>query len=110
MNWYQNLYIGQTASEKCEDIIQKIENRQNLLTVYLITVAPDERNQLEIITPTVYYRQEKRYGAPMIVGIACGMREARSLVVQMTQDVYDKTKSAYFRSYFLEEQKCEFNM
>lgn len=107
MNWYQNLYIGQTASEKCEDIIQKIENRQNLLTVYLITVAPDERNQLEIITPTVYYRQEKRYGAPMIVGIACGMSEARSLLVQMTQDVYDKTKSADFRSWFLTGQDGE---
>lgn len=105
MNWYQNLYIGQTASEKREDIIQKVENRQNLLTVYLITVAPDERNQLEIVTPTVYYRQEKRYGTPMIVGIACGMREARSLLVQMIQDVYDQTKSADFRSCFLERQE-----
>lgn len=109
MNWYQKLYIGQTASEKKDEIIRKVEDRQNLLTTYLITIAPDVRNQLEILTPTVYYRQEKRYGAPMIVGIACGMREAKRLLVQMTEEVYQVTGDVDFRAYFevQETQACK---
>ena len=100
MDWYQKLYIGETASKKKESIIQKVENRQNMMFVYLITVAPGERNQLEILAPEVLYRQEKRYGAPLIVGIAWGMREAKGLLVQITQDVYRETGTAELRNYF----------
>lgn len=103
MNWYQNLYIGKTASKDQKDIVSQIDRRENLMKVYLIAIAPDERNQLEIITPTVFYRQEKRYGfSPLIVGIAYGMSEARELLVQMAEDVYQATKTTDFRNYFLQ--------
>lgn len=106
MNWYQNLYIGETASKNLSDIIQKIEKKQCVWTVYLIALAPDERNQLEILTPTVYERQEKRYGkSPVIVGIACGIQEARKLLVRMTQEVYQETGAVDFQSYFRAEKQ-----
>lgn len=103
MRWYQDLYIGEKARENQQKIIRKVERREALWTVYLITLAPDERNQLEIVTPTVYYRQEERYGQlPVVVGLACGMQEAKNLLLKMAQDVYEKTKDADFRSYFLQ--------
>lgn len=105
MKWYQNLYIGQTASKRKDEIIAKIDQEQNMLSVYLITLAPDDRNQMEIITPTVYYQQAKRKGYPMIVGIACGMREARGLLVQMTEEVYQKTGAVRLREYFQSSQE-----
>lgn len=74
-----------------------------MLMVYLITIAPDERNQLEILTPTVFYQQARRQGYPMIVGIALGMREAKALLVQMTEDVYRQTGALNYRAYFLQE-------
>lgn len=103
MNWYQNLYIGQTALRRKHEIIEKIQQEQNMLLVYLITIAPDERNQLEILTPTVFYQQARRRGYPMIVGIALGMREAKALLVQMTEDVYRQTGALNYRAYFLQE-------
>lgn len=102
MNWYQNLYVGKTADKKKQDIIQKVELRQELLRVYLITLSPDERNQLEIVTPTIYWRQVVRTGAePMVVGLAWGMSEAKELLVEMTNEVYRNMGKPDYRSYFL---------
>lgn len=103
MQWYQNLYVGEKAREKQQQIIRKVENKEVLWTVYLITLAPDERNQLEIVTPMVYYSQEKRYRQlPVIVGLACGMQEAKKLLLKMTQELYEKTGDVDFRSYYLQ--------
>lgn len=103
MNWYQNLYIGQTALKKKNEILEKIEQKQNMLMVYLITLAPDTRNQLEIVTPTVFYQQAKRWGYPMIVGIAWGMREAKQVLLQMTEEVYHATGGLDYKAYFLQK-------
>ena len=100
MNWYQKLYIGKNALKKKQEIIDKVEQKQNMLMVYLITLAPDERNQLEIVTPTVFYRQAVRWGYPMIVGIALGMREAQAILVQMTEEVFEHTGKLDYRKYF----------
>lgn len=102
MNWYQNLYVGKTAHKKKQELIDKIEQKQELLRAYLITIAPDERNQLEIVTPTIYWQQTERIGAePMIVGLAWGMREAKEVLVEMTEDVYQSLGRLDYRSYFL---------
>lgn len=102
MNWYQNLYVGKTAHKKKQEMIAKIEQNQELLRAYLITIAPDERNQLEIVTPTIYWQQAVRNGTePMIVGLAWGMHEAKEILVEMTEDVYRSQGKLDYRSYFL---------
>ncbi len=101
MNWYQNLYVGKTAHKKKQEMIDKIEQKQELLRAYLITIAPDERNQLEIVTPTIYWKQAVRNGEePMVVGLAWGMREAKEILVEMTEDVYRSLGKLDYRSYF----------
>lgn len=101
MNWYQNLYVGKTAYKKKDEMIAKLEQKQDLLRAYLITLAPDEQNQLEIVAPTIYWRQaERNKYEPMIVGLAWGMREAREVLVEMTDEVYRSLGKLDYRSYF----------
>ena len=100
MKWYHELYVGKNALKRKPEIQRTVEQEQNMLMLYLITLAPDLRNQLEIITPTVFYQQAKRWGDPMIVGIAWGMREAKEVLVQMTEDVYRELGRLDYRSYF----------
>ena len=106
MKWYQNLYIGKNALKRNREIQSTVEQEQNMLMVYLITLSPDQRNQLEIITPTVFYQQAKRWGYPMIVGIAWGMREAKEVLVQMTEDVYRELGILDYRQYFERKMSC----
>lgn len=103
MDWYQELYIGKTAKKREQEIRTGVEEHRRFAFVWLIVTAPDGRNQLEILSPSEYYRQILRKGESKILGIACGMQEAMELVRQMTEDVYRATGAADIRGYFTGE-------
>ena len=100
MNWYQNLYFGKTAEKKKDEIIKRIESGENHILTYLITLAPTPKNQMEILTPTYYRSHRERSGEPLILGVACGRREAQEVVRTIVEDVYAKTGNALVRQYF----------
>lgn len=100
MNWYQNPYFGQTAEKKKDLILQRLQDEDCLLLVHLITLPPTKENQLEIISPRDYRIQAKRHGEPLIIGLACGMREAKQVTVQIVSDVYRRTGTADVRKFF----------
>ncbi len=105
MDWYQNLYIGETAKKKKPEIISKVEAHRTLYHVYLIITAPGEQNQLEILTPREYYKQAARKGESLIVGIAGSMTEAKEIVCRMTEEVFQKTGTVRLKEYFIQKQK-----
>ena len=63
MNWYRMPYFGQTAEKRKYKIMQKLDAGENPLLVYLIMLAPTPVNQMEIVSPAEYRRQQRRNGA-----------------------------------------------
>lgn len=103
MNWYQNLYLGKNAEKRKDSLMEKLDVGQTNFPVYLITLAPEEANQLEILTAPNYWRQAARKGTPMVVGLALGMREAKEVVTRIAEDVYRATGTANLRAYLTEQ-------
>lgn len=100
MNWYTDLYLGKSAREKKEKLIQKIESGKTPVNTYLLTLADGEANQLEIVPAWNLRFSRIRQRLPLIVGIGCGRDEAFELVRRITEEVYRETKGADLRGYF----------
>ena len=100
MNWYEKLYIGKNAQKKVSSYIQNIEAGSYPFQVFLIALASDERDQLEIFTSRnlKFWYNSKKY--PLIVGIALGRDEALEVLQRIVQDVLCETNHLGFRDYF----------
>ena len=101
MNWYRMPYFGQTAEKRKYKIMQKLNAGENPLLVYLIMLAPTPVNQMEIVSPAEYRRQQRRNGTePLILGAAIGMDEAKALAGEIVADVYRLTGTADVKGYY----------
>ena len=103
LKWYKNLYIGENAKKKAKSIIRKINWGTSQLGVYVISLATNEADHLEIFSSNYLLQKEARKICPMIVGIAKGYDEAICLVQAITEEVYMKTQTTNIRT-FLEEE------
>ena len=107
MKYYKHLYLSEGLEKKKDKIIQKIEAGKILPGIFLVTLAPDEKNQLEIhryilLLQPVFHREEL-----LVVGISKDYEGALELVEEITQEVYNKTKSTDIRSYILDREQEE---
>lgn len=105
MKYYKHLYLSEGLEKKKDKIIQKIEAGKILPGIFLVTLAPDEKNQLEIhryilLLQPVFHREEL-----FVVGISKDYEGALELVEEITQEVYNKTKSVDIRSYILDREQ-----
>ena len=50
VNWYKNLYIGDNAKKKPKKLIHKINQGAGVIDVYVITLAVNPENSLEIFS------------------------------------------------------------
>ena len=102
MNWYRVPYFGQTAEKRKYKIMQKLDAGEYPLFIYLIVLASTPVNQMEIVSPVEYERQQMRNGIePLILGIAVGMDEAKALAGKIVADVYRLTGTADVKGYYL---------
>lgn len=102
MNWYPDLYIGMMAQKKKNKIISNIQHQKTIFDVYLITLAANPLDLLDIVNAN-FIRQPALGRQPLyIVGIACGYREALDVVLEIVNDIYQETKEAAVREYLLE--------
>lgn len=99
LTWYNNLYIGHNAKRDAKRAVRRLNNQKPVIGIHLVTLASNEKNQLDIISayhllqPVVYRR------CPMVVGIARGYDEAVELVAQITEDALSHTGEADIRNY-----------
>lgn len=107
LKWSKNLYYGEQAKKKATRIRWRVEHRRPQYEVYLITLAQNPENQLEIteanqlLQKTVYRRCSE------IIGIACGYGEALELVRQLAETTYRKQKNGDIRHYLSGQQEDE---
>lgn len=100
MNWYQKLYTGKTAEKKKEKIIQEIDNEIYRGNTYLLTLAANPQNNLEIFSVHQLRFPYIRRNCPMILGIASGREEAVEVFQKIVDEVYSATGNVKLREYF----------
>lgn len=88
LKWYKNLYIGENAKKDHRKMVWKIKIKQKQEDVYLITLASNEKNVLDIIESRQLEQDIIRKHCPMIVGIALGYADALDLVQKIIEETY----------------------
>jgi hypothetical protein len=104
MRWYHKLYVGKTAKKKRYEIVWKVKHKAGMLGVYLITLASNEENLLDIMDSSVllqpFYKNENIF----IVGIACGYDEAVELAARIIEELYKQTGEFHIRQFITNER------
>ena len=100
MRWAVNLYTTEKTKKKLPLIMQRIRKRKIQPGLWIITIASNEKNLLDIFS-SVYYLQPMFFKMnPDIVGIAEDEERAKELAVRILQDIYEKEANFDVRSYF----------
>ncbi len=106
MRYYKHLYLAKGIRKK-EKIIRKLEENKLQMNIHVITLARNEKNQLEIYHSMVLLQPNFPHDDLFVVGIAKGYEDAVEMVEEIAQEVYNKTKGADIRSYILEREQEE---
>lgn len=105
MKWYSELYVGETARKKKNRIIRKLKINAGMLDTYVITLAVNEHDLLEIISSVYLKQRAVRRNLPMIIGIACGYEEAVTLVTEIVEETYKQTGDFAVPAYLAKKAK-----
>lgn len=100
MRWYRRLFVGETAKKDKYKIIGKLRLRRPQIDAYIITLASNSANLLDIYPANQllfpYFRKQDYF----IVGIARGYEEAAELAFRIIVSVYKATGSFAVKEYF----------
>lgn len=100
MRWAVNLYTTEKTKKKLPYIKHKVKGRVSQPGIWLITIASNEQNLLDIFHSIYYMQPMFAKLNPDIVGIAESETAAKELVVKMTEDIYRETGNFDVRAYF----------
>ncbi|MBQ2705317.1 MAG: hypothetical protein IJF60_00740 [Agathobacter sp.] len=97
MKFFHDLYMGDMVSSKYEAIMKKLNSDKPVLDLYLITMANNPDNMLEIVPQ----REVLQKGYPnmdiRVVGLAKGKKEAIVVVQSIVEESLRETGSADVR-------------
>lgn len=99
MKWYRHLYMGEQARKNKHKIVKKIRYNQPQIDIYVITLAQNQYDLLDIYPAYVLlqkYFQKQEY---FIVGIAKGYKEALEVVTRIVMEVYTQTGTFDIKKY-----------
>ena len=104
MRWYENLYVGSSITHKAEKIKWKIRHNAGQINIYVITLASNPQNLLDVIP--AWELMQKAYPKKnlFIIGLAHGYDEALELVKQIVDEVYHNTGGFDVSSYINEKK------
>ena len=107
MKWYENLYVGESIKHKTEKIKWKIKHNAGQINIYVISLASNPQNLLDIIPAQELMQKAYPKKEMYIIGLAHGMDEAQIVVKQIIDEVYRKTGGFQIRSYLLKKKDSE---
>ena len=92
MEWYENLYVGETIWHKAEKIKWKIRHNAGQIDIYVISLASNPQNLLDIIPAQELMQKGYPKKDLYVIGLAHGMKEAHEVVKQIIDEVYQVTE------------------
>ena len=103
MKWYKNLYLGEEIAPKARKIINKIKKNKPTIDVYVIALASNPMNQLDIIPSWELLQKGYPTEQIRVIGLAKGKKEALQLVTSLVDEVYQKTGDVKILDYLKNE-------
>lgn len=103
MTWHDDLYVGESIIHKTNKIKWKICHNAGQLNIYVITLASNGSNLLDIIPAKELLQKGYPKHDLYIVGLAKGYEEAVEVAVSIVDLVYQKTGGFAIRSYLMEK-------
>lgn len=100
MEYAARLYTTEKTKKSLPRILLKLRMRRPQPKIWLITLASNEKNLLDIFWGTYYIQPMFQKQNPYIVGIAEDEEQARLLTVKILEDVYQKQGNFDVRTYF----------
>lgn len=91
MKWYENLYVGESIQHKAEKIKWKIRHNAGQIDIYVIAIASNPQNLLDIIPAQELMQKAYPKKDMFVIGLARGMAEAQDVVTQIIDEVYQET-------------------
>lgn len=105
MKWHDDLYVGESIRRRQKKVKWKIMHNAGQLFVYVITLASNEENLLDMIPSREllqkYYPKKDLY----VIGLAGNYKEAAELAGRIISDVYKETGGFDVRSYIRQKGK-----
>ena len=105
LEWYDPLYVGDGVRRYVRKIKKRISSGRTDVGHYLITLAANGTDELDIISTTFLEQKILRDHLPMIVGIAADRKEAIGLAVRITSDCLESTGDVHIREWLLDNTK-----
>lgn len=105
MKCYHALYFTRSLASRKEEILKKIKKRKWQFETYLIVLAKNSENHLEIFHSALLLQKLISDKELFLVGIADGYEEAVELVEKIVQEVYDENGNTDIRNYILNKQE-----
>ena len=99
MKWYYNLFLGEKITPKYKQTVLKIKNREFTPNVYLITLASNPKNLLDILSAEELIQNRYPKTEIFVIGLAQGKKEAFEVTRQIVDEVYQKTGNTNVREY-----------
>lgn len=104
MIWYDKLYVGESIVHKTKKIKWKIMHNAGLIGIYVITLASNRQNLLDIIPSYELMQRGYPKREMVIVGLAKGYDEAVEVAASIVDEVYRNTGTFAVRTYLAEKQ------
>ena len=104
MEWYENLYAGESIKHKINKIKWKIRHNAGQIDIYVITLASNTNNLLDIIPAQELMQKAYPKKDLYVIGLAHGYDEALEVVTQIIDEVYQQTGGFAIAAY-LQQKK-----
>jgi hypothetical protein len=106
LDWCQELFVGIKAGERTDELIEQAEAGRPPLTLYLVTLAANGIDQLDIVPAiSLRHRLTSQRRLPMIVGLAIGRNEAIEVVGEISRQAYVLDHAEDLRRWFIAKGK-----
>ncbi len=103
MKWYEDLYVGESIVHKTSKIKWKIRHNAGQLNIYVITLASNPANLLDIIPAQELMQKAYPKKDLFVIGLAKGYTEAMDVVVSIIDEVYRQTGAFAVKDYLLQK-------
>ena len=104
MIWYDKLYVWESIVHKTKKIKWKIMHNAGQIGIYVITLASNRQNLLDIIPSYELMQRGYPKREMVIVGLAKGYDEAVEVAASIVDEVYRNTGTFAVRTYLAEKQ------
>lgn len=105
MEFYKNLYTGESLKGKQESIVKKLKMGKIQFSCYLIVIPNNPSNQLECYDSILLMQKRWIEKPVLVVGVASSYIESLEVIKQITEDTYLRYGDADLRRYILETQR-----